>query len=443
MTAIAPHQPTAASAAGVRHLAQAWRSTASHCIKCGFCLPVCPTYRLLGVESASPRGRLDLMYAVAQGRLELNAVTQRVGQCLGCLACETACPAGIRFGHMFDALQTDVGARRGGWRRRRARLLLDGVLARPRVLRVVVAVLYAYQRSGLQRVLRVSRLLRVLGLAGRDALLPPIPRPRPWRAEAGFGAAPRRATAAATSGASPRAALFTGCVMDVAFGAVHAATAHVLAANGVQCELPPGQRCCGALHAHAGEAASARRLARANIAAFESLGDVPVVLNSAGCGAFMKRYGTLLADEPAWARRAVALAARVRDVSEFLAARTLVPPTRPVSLRVAYDDPCHLVHGQGISREPRELLRAIPGLELVELPESTWCCGSAGSYSLQQPELASAVLARKMGHLAAARVDVVATGNPGCLLQLALGARRQGLELQVRHPIELLAQAYP
>ncbi|HEX9842412.1 MAG TPA: (Fe-S)-binding protein, partial [bacterium] len=272
-----------------------------------------------------------------------------------------------------------------------------------------------------------------------DARIPPIPAPRPWRESVDTAAA----SLGNASAAAERAVLFTGCVMDAAFGAVHAATAHVLAANGVACALPPGQRCCGALHAHAGETASARRLARANIAACEALGDAPVVLNSAGCGAFMKRYGALLADDPDWAPRAAALAARVRDVSEFLAARQLVPPTRPVPLRVAYDDPCHLVHAQGISREPRELLRAIPGLELVELPESTWCCGSAGSYSLQHPELAGAVLARKMEHIAAAHVDVVATGNPGCLLQLALGVRRRCLDVQVRHPIELLARAYP
>ncbi|MBI3994228.1 MAG: (Fe-S)-binding protein [Candidatus Lambdaproteobacteria bacterium] len=441
MTAIDLLLPAEPKAPGTSHLAQAWRNATSHCIKCGFCLPVCPTYSVLGVEAASPRGRLDLMDAVAQGRLALGTVAGRVGQCLGCLACETACPAGIRYGQMFEALQCDMGTQRRGWRRWRARLLLDGVLARPRVLRAVVLALRVYQRSGLQRLLRSSGLLRLLGLAGREGRLPPLPRPLAWRAEVEFGAPP--GTDATTTGGAQRAALFTGCVMDAAFGAVHAATAHVLAANGVQCALPAGQRCCGALHAHAGETASARRLARANIAAFETVGDAPVVLNSAGCGAFMKRYGTLLADDPAWAPRAAALAARVRDVSEFLAVRTLVPPTRAVALRVAYDDPCHLVHAQGISREPRDLLRAIPGLTLVELPESTWCCGSAGSYSLQHPELAGDVLARKMRHLAAARVDVVATGNPGCLLQLALGISRQGLDVDVRHPIELLAQAYP
>jgi glycolate oxidase iron-sulfur subunit len=237
-------------------------------------------------------------------------------------------------------------------------------------------------------------------------------------------------------------ALLSGCVMDAAFGAVHTATAKVLHRNGFAVHVPVGQACCGALHHHAGELEGARALARRNVAAFEVLGDAPVLVNSAGCGALLKRYGALLADDPAWAARAARFATRVRDACEFLGNETLHPPTRAVPLKVAYDDPCHLLHAQKIREEPRRLLAQVPGLELVPLTEADACCGSAGSYSLLHPETSARILARKMEHLRASGAQAVATGNPGCLLQLALGAREAGLPLRVVHPLELLAQAY-
>lgn len=425
-------QVNGASGAPAAHLAAAWQASSSRCIKCGFCLPACPTYRETGLEPASPRGRLDLMYAAAQGRLDVRQIAGQISACLGCLACETACPSGIRYRDMLEAAQVDLAARRPGrwWRR----LLLNQVVARPLALRTVAWTLAIYQRSGLQWLVARSRLLALVapGLAEREARMPPLPLPRPWR---------RRSMTGGDVAGEP-AVLFTGCVMDVLFGAAHAATLEVLRANGFAPRVPTGQGCCGALHAHAGEWDDARELARRNIAAFEAHAQGALVVNSAGCGAFLKQYADLFPDGCDWRRRARTLAARVQDPSQTLSTRPLRPPAREVRLRVAYDDPCHLIHAQGISEEPRALLAQIPGLDVVPLPEAGWCCGSAGTYSLAQPELSAQVLDRKMRHIRRCHVDAVVTGNPGCLLQLALGARERGLPLRVLHPMELLAMAY-
>jgi glycolate dehydrogenase iron-sulfur subunit len=425
-------------------LAQAWRSAQSLCIKCGFCLPACPTYRETGHEASSPRGRLELMYAAAQGRLAIGEIRHELWFCLGCLACETACPSGIRFHDMLEAARCDDTAQRRaqGAQPRLGRWLLDGVLVHPRRLRAVVWALYLLQRSGLRLLLGGHGLLRLLAprLARLERRTPPLEAPRGWRAAARPWLA-RDGTEGAAAAGRP-VALLSGCVMDAAFGSVHAATAKVLHANGCAVHLPAGQGCCGALHHHAGDEAGAQALARRNVAAFEALGAAPVVVNSAGCGAMLKAYGTLLRDEPQWAERARRFSARVQDVCEFLAAGELRPPTRPVPLRVAYDDPCHLLHAQGIREAPRALLARVPGLELVPLAEADWCCGSAGSYSLLHPETSARILARKMGHLRASGAQVVASGNPGCLLQLRLGARDARLRLRVAHPVELLAQGY-
>jgi glycolate oxidase iron-sulfur subunit len=428
---------SASPAPPAAHLAQAMARSASLCIKCGFCLPSCPTYRETGQEASSPRGRLELMYGTAQGRLTLAEIRHQLWFCLGCLACETACPSGIRFREMLEAGRIDDAEARlaaGGPARLRG-LLLDGLLLRPGRLRAVVWALYLFRVSGLRRVLGGAGLLRLLwpSLARLERGAPPLGRPRPWR----------RALPAATAGAGrPAAILLAGCVMDAAFGEVHAATVKVLDANGYAVRLPEGLGCCGALHLHAGELARAQALARGNIAACEAREDAPIVVNAAGCGAALKNYGALLADDPDWAERARRFSARVQDVCELLAARELAPPTRQVPLRVAYDDPCHLVHAQGIREQPRRLLAGIPGLTLVPLAEADWCCGSAGSYSLLQPEMAARLLARKMRHLAASGADVVASGNPGCLWQLRLGVARVGLRVRVAHPVELLAEAY-
>ncbi|MCZ6627177.1 MAG: (Fe-S)-binding protein [SAR324 cluster bacterium] len=413
----------------------AWRGAESHCIKCGFCLPVCPTYRETGSEASSPRGRLELMYAAAQGQLPAREIAEPLGQCLGCLACETACPAGIRFRDLLEAGQADTA--RGGALKH---LLLNRLLLSPGLRSLLAWGLYAYRMSGLQFVLRGLGLLDLLlpSLGRMERAIPPFGPPLGWRR--GVRGLIAEISTPAREGAE--AVLFTGCVMDTLFGEVHAATVKVLARNGYKALLPPGQTCCGALHAHEGQREAARELARRNIAAWEATGEAPIVVNSAGCGATLKAYGRLLAGDEQWRERAERVAARVRDVCEFLAALPLVQPTRPMPMRVAYDDPCHLLHAQQISSQPRELLARIPELELVPLPEADWCCGSAGSYSLHYPAMSARVLARKMANIAATEAHVVATGNPGCLLQLRLGAKRQGLQIHVVHPIQLLARSY-
>lgn len=435
-------QPSAPPPAATAHLRAAWERAEALCVKCGFCLPACPTYRETGVEASSPRGRLDLMYAAADGRLSLQDVEPQLSFCLGCQACETACPSGIRFHEMLEAGRRDAAARRtgggaGAWL---GRFALARLLTSPPRLRLLVWALAAYQRLGLQALVRATGLPRALAprLARLEAALPPLGWPRRWRQ------ALTREPVAAGGGADRPAAveLLAGCVMDAAFGEVHAATVRVLARNGIRTVVPAGQTCCGALHAHAGESALAQALARRNIAANEAAGEPLLIVNSAGCGAALKAYGALLGDDPAWAERAHRYAARVRDVCEFLADIPLAPPTHRLGLKVAYDDPCHLLHAQKIRDQPRRVLAQVPGLELVTLREADMCCGSAGSYSLTQPEMSARLLARKLDHIAASGAQVVATGNPGCLLQLRLGARQRGWALRVAHPVELLAEAY-
>ena len=417
-------------------LPAAMEAADSLCIKCGFCLPVCPTYRETGSEAASPRGRLELMYATARGELDLEDIREPLELCLGCLACETACPSGIRFGDLLEAGRAD--AARGQPAGPFKRLLMDRVLLSPSLLRAAAWGLFCYQKSGLQALLRVLNVLWLFpALARLEGSLPPIGPPLGWRR----GARGCTATSLEAAGEGKSAVLFTGCVMDTLFGEVHAATAKVLARHGYTALLPPGQGCCGALHAHEGDESKARQLARSNIAACEAAGEAPIVVNSAGCGSMLKAYGELLADDAQWAGRARRMADRVQDVNQFLADLPPLQALREVPIQVAYDDACHLLHAQGIGDAPRRLLAAIPGLELVPLPEADWCCGAAGSYSLHQPAMAGRVLARKMGHIAATAVPIVATANPGCMLQIRLGAKRHRLQLHVVHPVQLLARA--
>ena len=427
------------------HLHQAWADAESRCIKCGFCLPVCPTYRLTAVESASPRGRLDLMYAAARGELTIAEIRPALALCLGCLACETACPSGIRYRDMLEAERIDQAAAHPGSPLKR--FLLGTLLDRPSWLRVIVAALAVYQGSGLQALVRATRLLWLVPpLARIERRMPPAAWPRAWRAAAvhwGLVSALPKGEAARTG--PPAAGMLTGCVMDAAFGPTHLATAKALAVHGWR-PVAPAQGCCGALAMHAGEPDLARAMARRLIAAFDSAlgtqGERPIVVNSAGCGAAMKDYASWLAGDPAWAARAADFSRRVVDVCEFLERIGLRPPRREVKLRVAYDDPCHLIHAQRIREQPRTLLKRLPGLRWVELPEADWCCGGAGSYTLAQPAMSARVLERKMEHIAALGLDAIATGNPGCLLQIAAGVGQRGLPVRVLHPIELIAMAY-
>jgi glycolate oxidase iron-sulfur subunit len=392
------------------------------CVHCGLCLPSCPTYQETGRESSSPRGRIYLMRGVAEGRLPLDAdVVDEMYFCLACRACESACPAGVRYGHLVESMRAEIDARSARSRARRfaTRFALRRVVGSPWALRGVFGLLRFYQRRGLQRVVRASRLLRLApALARAEQLLPLLP--DPFRAPVVVPAEGSR---------RGRVALLSGCIMPEVFGPVNAATVAVLARNGFEVEIPKAQRCCGALHRHAGDPAGAERLARANRVAFRLDGVDAVIANSAGCGASLRDAGD-------------ALARKTRDVAEFLVEAGLRPPSRRLELRVAYDDPCHLVHGQRVAEAPRALLRAIPGVELFDLPGARDCCGAAGIYNLTQPEMSLRLLQRKLDAIRETRPDVVATGNPGCLLQIGGGARRAGLRVEVAHPIELLARAY-
>jgi glycolate oxidase iron-sulfur subunit len=408
------------------------------CIKCGFCLPKCPTYRETGLESASPRGRIHLMKLVAKGRMQPVDIEAQLNLCLGCRACETACPAGVKFGRLLEAgrEQTRQAQSLTWWQRRQQRLFYAGLLLHLKHLDLLVDLLWLYQASGLRWLVQHSRLLRLCPEAWSDveSLLPELPSPlvrqrlREWTRPLGCE--------------QRQVGFLTGCVMRSVFAAANAATVRVLTKNGCQVVIPPQVGCCGALHAHQGDLATARRLAQQNIRAFEGYNLEAVIVNSAGCGAMLKAYGQLLAHDELYASRASAFSGKVEDISEFLAGLTLNRQMAQLPLRVAYDDPCHLLHGQGISREPRQVLEQIPGMALVPFKEADWCCGSAGTYNLTQPDMSRRLLDRKLQHLAAVDPDVIATGNPGCLLQIAWGVKRAGLRAEVLHPVELLDRAY-
>ncbi len=392
------------------------------CDTCALSQPECPTYQEKGRESSSPRGRIYAMRGVAEGRIALDShVVDEMYLCLACRACESACPAGVQYGRLIESMRAEIDLRGARSRvvRFLQRLVLRRVVAGRLVLRGVAFGLRIYQRSGFQRLLRASNLLlAVPRLREAERLLPPLP--DPYRAPL---------LVSAEGELRGRVGFLAGCLMPEFFGPVNRATLRVLARNGFEVHTPRGQRCCGALHAHAGDAAAAERLHRRNAAAFGAHELDAVVVNSAGCGASMRDRGDALAD-------------KVRDVSEFLHQAGLRARLGALPLRVAYDDPCHLLHGQRVSAAPRELLRAIPGLQLFDLPGTQDCCGAAGIYNLTQPELSGRLLQRKIDAIRRTAPQVVATGNPGCLLQLSRGVRDAGLDVEVLHPVELLERAY-
>jgi glycolate oxidase iron-sulfur subunit len=400
------------------------RAGLDSCVHCGFCLQACPTYLALEDENDSPRGRLVLMRAALEGRVALDDpdVATHLSRCLGCRGCESACPSGVPYGHLLEAARETLANTRG--LPIIARIIL-AVFARPTLLRIA---------------LWFARMARDTGIAAEFARLP---------GSLGFPFAMLASTARdSTPQWTPRTApsrgtvaTLDGCVMEGLFTDVNRATERVLVANGYALRKAPGQQCCGALHIHAGDADAARRMARANIAAFEASGAEFVATNSAGCGAMMKEYGQLLADEPEWRDRAKAFSARVRDASELLAA---AGPRQgaPLPRRITYDAPCHLEHAQKLSAPPLAVFGAIPALEHVVLEDREQCCGSAGIFNLIEPGVSERVLAAKMKCIAATGAPMVATGNPGCLMQIGAALVRDGKGAVARHPIELLDESY-
>jgi glycolate oxidase iron-sulfur subunit len=403
------------------------------CVHCGLCLNSCPTYVITGLETESPRGRIFFARAIEEGEIPLTpAVQQHWELCLQCRACEAVCPSGVPYGRIMEhaRAQLDAAPPANGRSRRLRRFFLRQVIARPRVLPFAIAPARWFARSWLRPIARRLLLRRAGMLARGEAQLPRRP------------GAPFRPGAVLphVEGASQEAVVFTGCVMSELFGHVHRATVQVLAGRGVQPIVPRGQLCCGALHAHDGDIDYARKLARKNIEALEPTGDAVVVVNSAGCGAAMKEYGDLLKDDAHFAERARRLSARIRDATEFVASLES-RPAGSFPARVTYQDPCHLAHAQRIREQPRELLGALSGCELVETPGADMCCGAAGLYSLVQPEMSAELRARKSEQFRSARPDVVATANPGCQMQYEAAVREAGIDARVMHVMEILAEA--
>ena len=415
-----------------------YRDLISDCVHCGFCLPACPTYASWGNEMDSPRGRIDLMKGVHDGVIELDSsVVAHIDACLGCMACVTACPSGVRYDLLIESTRATIEAQTSRAPLDRVfRALMFALMPYPERLRLLAIPLIAYAKSGLQGVVRRSGILAGLPprVAQLDALLPPLTFADLRRNVAAF-------TAAGNGNARAKVGLVAGCVQRAFFPNVNAATVRVLSAEGCDVSVPEGQGCCGALSLHSGRLDEAKRFARALIERFETTLVETIVINAAGCGSTLKEYGDLLASEPAYAERARAFSARVRDVNEFLVALEPQAERGRIDQRVAYHDACHLAHAQRVREAPRALLQSIPGLELLEIPHGEMCCGSAGTYNLFQPASAHEIGERKADDVASVAPDILASANPGCTIQIQSILRERGASLPAAHPIELLDRA--
>jgi glycolate oxidase iron-sulfur subunit len=407
------------------------------CIHCGFCLPACPTYRILGNELDSPRGRIYLIRAVSEGKIGISDnFVKHMSLCLVCRACETACPSGVQFSHLMETArgQIDRNYTYSPAERRLRDFILSNFTDADRLTWLLRA-LRLYQKSGLQALIRASGLLTLFGRLGQmEGLMPSIP-----------DLSLRHALPEVTPAIKPtrgRVGLLAGCVQSVLFPGVNLATARVLSENGYDVVAPKGQGCCGSLLIHEGERERGKAFARKTIEVFERAEVQTVVANAAGCGSAMKEYGGLLHDDPQYATRAATFGKKVKDISEVLAAAPINGKLGSLPLRVTYQEPCHLVHGQRVRSEPRTLIRSVPDVQFIELRESDVCCGSAGIYNLIHPAEARQVLERKLDRIAESGVEVVVSGNPGCLIQLDVGMKRRGMKVRVAHPVELLAWSY-
>lgn len=395
----------------------------SDCVHCGFCLPACPTYRSWGLEADSPRGRIDLMKGLHEGTLTFDgSVVEHFDRCLGCMACVTACPSGVRYDLLIESTRAQVEqkARRSPFERA-FRAMIFAIFPYPQRLLRLAPLMNLAAKLGLQRFVRGGALLPPIDIAAAKT---PIPE-----------------RTAAQGAPRARVGLLAGCVNRVMFPNVNAATVRVLSAEGCDVVAPAKAGCCGALSLHSGRLEEAKRLAKALIAAFESERLDAVVVNVAGCGSAMKGYGEIFAGDPDWTERASAFSAKVRDITEFLADLEPRAPRRRVEQTVAYHDACHLAHAQRVRQEPRDLLCGIPGLTLVEIPNGDQCCGSAGTYNLFEPESAREIGERKVDNVLAAGAPILASGNPGCSLQIGALLRERGIELTILHPIEILDRA--
>lgn len=402
------------------------------CVHCGLCLNACPTYRELGLEMDSPRGRVYQMVKVASGEAPIGpSYIEHLDLCLACRGCETACPSGVQYGRLIEAARAQIeSVKRRAWPARLVRrFVFDQLLVSPRTMGLAGNLLHVYQASGLRRLVKATGLL-----GGLEALTPWAERPFFFRH---IGR-----TFAAEGERRYRVAFLAGCIANVCFARLNEATVRVLRRNGCEVVVPGGQTCCGALHVHSGLDEEARRLARRNIEAVDGGEYDAILTNAAGCGSTLKEYGQLLADDAAYAGRATRFSGLLRDVNEFLASIELNREMRPLEARVTYQDSCHLAHGQRVRLAPRKLLEAVPGLEYREMPLADLCCGSAGIYNVVQREMADALLRKKMECINGTGAEIIATANPGCLLQLRAGAARYGHGQRVLHVVEILDEAY-
>jgi glycolate oxidase iron-sulfur subunit len=409
----------------------------SACVHCGMCLEACPTYQELGHEHQSPRGRVHLIKAVAEGKINVNeAFEDPVFTCLDCRACETACPAGVQVGTLIEEARGQIrqAIPLKGWSALISKFFLRGIFPHPSRMHLLGSFIKFYQKSGLQSVVRKTGLKKIMPnhLGDMESVMPSIhksvlktyPNVVPAQGEK-----------------KQRVAMFTGCIMDVMFSDINEATVRVLTRNGSEVLIPKQQRCCGALHVHAGDREEGKRLARQNIDTFLAEDIDKVIINSAGCGCALKEYPELLQNDPAYREKAEQFSEKVEDISKFLVDTGYEKPEGKIETRVTYHDACHLAHGQGIRGEPRQILQDIPGVEMVYLPDADRCCGSAGIYNLTHPEMAGQLLERKIEDVPQ-NVEMISMGNPGCMLQIAVGVARHGRSERVVHTVQLLDWAY-
>ncbi|MCW5981537.1 MAG: 4Fe-4S dicluster domain-containing protein [Bryobacteraceae bacterium] len=408
------------------------------CVHCGLCLNACPTYRELGLEMDSPRGRLYQMVKVAEGEMQIgSSYVEHIGLCLACRGCESACPSGVQYGRLVESARAEIEAavRRPFGERLLRRLVFGGLLPSRKGLQVAGRLLWLYQRTGLQRLVRATGALKLFGnLARAERLAPTAEMPSFFR---------HYGKVFPPDGARRYMVAFLGgCIANVTFARLNEATIRVLQKNGCEVVVPPDQTCCGALHVHAGLREQARNLARRNIDAFLAAGYDAIVTNAAGCGSTLKEYHELLADDPRYRERAERFSTLVKDVTEFLASVELNQRMGPVPATVTYQDSCHLAHGQKVRIPPRKLLKSVPQLRFKEMPLSDICCGSAGIYNVIHNDMAMALLENKMEQVNRTGADIVVTANPGCLLQLRAGAAIYGRGQRVAHVVEILDEAY-
>ncbi|MGG1678715.1 (Fe-S)-binding protein [Neobacillus sp. NRS-1170] len=407
------------------------------CVHCGMCLESCPTYEITGMEQHSPRGRVHLIKSVAEGKLTVNEqFMDPVFACLDCRACTTACPADVEVGGLIEEARGQIRQAMPltGLKGAVSKVVLQGLFPHHNRLNGLGSLLKFYQKSGMQKVVRKTKLINIMPqhLVDMEAIMPEVKEPVRKKY--------KDVNIIKAKGETKREVSFlTGCVMDVMFSDINEATINVLTRNGNDVTIPKNQTCCGALHVHAGDRETGRKLAKQNIEAF--MDSDKIIVNAAGCGCALKQYPDLFREDPEWHEKAEEFAAKVEDISKHLYDTGYCIPKAELNTRITYHDACHLAHGQGIRQEPRDLLLSIPGVDMVHMPNSDRCCGSAGIYNITNPEMASAVLESKMQNVPE-DVEMISMGNPGCMLQMAMGVQKNGRNQKIVHTVQLLDWAY-